>query len=386
MQYRNLGRTGLKVSALSFGCMRLPKIPDKENIVDQEASLKLFRRANELGINYFDSAYLYDNGDSERVIGRFLKEVGREKIIVQTKNPVSHDWWPIPNDKPTKELWWASLEEELKRLGTNYIDIYLFHSTFLIPFRKLVKGPKGLMDEAKKAKRQGLIHHIGISCHDTPENIINILEMSRGAIEVIVIQYNLLDRKNESVIEYCKKKGVGVAVMGPIGGGRLISPSEIYQKVTGAKSTAEAALRFVLSNSGVSTAMSGMNSREQLEENTATVSREEPLTKEEGEQIDKIQKKNSELLNLYCTGCSYCMPCPNGVNIPGNFTALNLLKVHGLPELARKTYERLDSGKAKYCKNCSQCIGKCPQHIDIPRRLKEVKETFERRRKKLNIL
>ena len=376
MQYRKLGNTGLEVSALGFGCMRLPKLPDQPSKVDQDASVALFRRAVEVGVNYFDSAYIYDNGDSERTLGRFLKEADREQVIVVSKNPVGHQWWPIPGDKPTGPLWRECLEEQLGRLDTPYMDACLFHDTALLTFRIIINAPGGPLEQAKKAKEQGLIRHIGISSHDSADKIIKILEMGKGAIELMVIQYNLLDRANEKAIEYAREHGVGVALMGPIGGGRLIHPSPVYQEALGASSTAEAALRFVLANPGVSTALSGMNAMDQLEENVATVSRAEPLSAEECERIDRLQKENEKLLGLYCTGCGYCMPCPNGVNIPANFTALNLLKVHGIEALARKNYDGLGDGRAERCVQCSECAGKCPQDIDIGKRLAETAEAL----------
>ncbi len=381
MQYRKLGQTGLTVSALGFGCMRLPKLKDDPRVVDRDASVALFLRAYELGVNFFDTAYLYDGGDSERALGEFLKHVPREKVIIQDKNPVGHQWWQIPGNEAPASLWRRCLEEMLERLGTDYIDVCLFHDTQMVTFRILVKAQNGLLQEALKAKEEGLIKHIGFSSHDTPYNIIRMIEMSDGAIESIVIQYNLLDRRNEPVIDYCLKNGIGVAIMGPIGGGRLIHPSEIYQKALGVKSTPELALRFVLSNPGVSTAMSGMNSLEQLEQNAAVASDTKQLSQQELELIDRLQRENERLLNLYCTGCSYCMPCPNGVNIPGNFAAMITLRVHGLRELAIQQYRALGEAIAEACVGCGECIGKCPQQIDIPNRLKEVAETFAALRK-----
>ena len=375
MQYRKLGNTGLEVSALGFGAMRLPKGPD--NKVDQETSVALFQRAYELGVNYFDSAYMYDNGDSERAIGRFLADVPREKVIITTKNPVGHDWWKIPGDRPTGQVCRDCLEEDLERLNTDYIDNYLFHSTFLMTFRTVVNTPNGPLEEARKAKQEGLINHIGISCHDIPDNMIKIIESAEGAIEMVVLQYNLLDRKNEVVIDYARENGIGIAVMGPVGGGRLIHPSKLYQDALGAKNTVEAALRFVLSNPGVSTAMSGMNALEQVEQNVEIASRAEPLTDEEKVAIDRLQEENEELLDLYCTGCNYCMPCPHGINIPENFTALNLLRVHAMPDLAKEKYQGLGEAAAEYCEECGTCAGRCPQHIDIQERLKEVAEALQ---------
>jgi len=377
MQYRVAGNTGVQLSALGFGCMRLPKLPDEPRKVDFEATLRLFRRAVELGVNFFDSAYIYDKGDSERCLGEFLKEVPREKLVISTKSPVGHQWWPIPGDKTTAELFRRCLEEELDRLSTDYIDFYLFHDTQLLTFRTICKAPRGPLERALKAREEGLIRHIGFSCHDTPENIKKIIDMGDGALDFMIVQYNLLDRRNGPAIDYAREKGVGVGVMGPVGGGRLIYPSEVYSEVIAAASTPEAAIRFVLSEPGVTSALSGMNAMEQLEENAAVASRPEPLSEAELEAVERIEKRNRELLNLYCTGCGYCMPCPNGINVPGNFAAMNTLRVHGLVELAKRMYHRLGEGMAANCEKCGDCAGKCPQHIDIEVRLAEVAETFQ---------
>ncbi len=371
MKYRLLGKTGLEVSALGFGCMRLPK--DKETgKIDRDASLKILHRAHELGVNFFDTAYLYDGGDSERTLGELAKEVGRKKLIINTKNWVGHQFQPIDKHTPTRDLWRRALEEELDRLGTDYIDCYLFHDISLTTYRILVHGPTGLICEAQKAKEEGLIRHIGLSSHDTPANIVNLLKMAGDAIEMIVVQYNLLDRSNSNVLDFATDNNMGVVIMGSLGAGKLVAPSSAYEAVAGASTTAELALRFVLANPAVSTAMSGMEAIEHVEENAATASNEDLLSAHDLSKIDEIQKVNAKLLDLYCTGCGYCMPCPHGINIPGNFTALNLLKVHGLKELAKSQYERLGEAGASNCAHCGECAGKCPQDISIEEKLGEV--------------
>ena len=376
MQYRVAGDTGVELSTLGFGCMRLPKLPDGKKTIDFEHSHRLFQRAVELGVNYFDTAYMYNGGDSERCLGEFVETIDRASVAISTKNPVGHQFWPIPGDAPTGGLYRKCLEEELERLRTDYIDFYLFHDTTLIAFRIVCKPAGGPLAQAIKARDEGLIRHIGFSCHDSPDNIKKIIDMADGALDLMICQYNLLDRKNEPVIEYAHDKGIGVSIMGPVGGGRLVHPSEVYARATGAASTPEAAIRFVLANPHVTTAMSGMNAIEQVEENAAAASRSEPLSEAELEAIAELEKQNREMLDLYCTACGYCMPCPNGVNIPGNFAALNTLRVHGLVGLARQMHRRLGDGIAANCQQCGECAGKCPQHIDIETRLADVVGAF----------
>ncbi|GAG39567.1 unnamed protein product, partial [marine sediment metagenome] len=189
-------------------------------------------------------------------------------------------------------------------------------------------------------------------------------------------QYNLLDRTNDKVLDYARENDIGIATMGSIAGGRLSSPSSVYEGVADASTTAELALRFVLTNTAVGTAMSGMNALEQVEENAATASRDDLLTKDELKKIEGLQRENEKLLDLYCTGCKYCLPCPHGINIPGNFSAMNTLKVHGLADLARRQYKRLKDGKASECAHCGECAGKCPQDIEIEKRLEEAAEAL----------
>ena len=203
-----------------------------------------------------------------------------------------------------------------------------------------------------------------------------------GEFEGMLCQYNLLDRLNEEAIAHAHEKGLGVAIMGPVGGGRLVAPSERIQEIVGgAKSTPEVALRFVLSNPNVTLALSGMNSIAMVEENAATVSREETLTAEEKQKVLGMLTETKRLSDLYCTGCNYCMPCPNDIDIPANFSAMNYHRVWGLEEHARQLYERLGKKKkpdgtvveawAEACIECGECEPKCPQNIPIREQLKE---------------
>ena len=376
MQYRPAGNTGIELSALGFGCMRLPKLPDDKKTIDVEASQRLGAGGVVVGVTYSHPASVYRGGARERCLGEFLESIDRSTVHVSTKNPIGQSWFPIPGDEPTGALYRRLLDEELERLRTDYIDFYVFHDQSLVTFRILAKAPGGPLAQALKAREEGLIRHIGLSSHDSPQNIQRILEMADGAIELLICQYNLLDRTNEPLIDYAHDKGVAVSIMGPVGGGRLQHPSEVFMKATGAASTAEAAIRFVLANPCVTTAMSGMNSLEQVEENTASASREEALSEAELRAIEELVQRNRELLDLYCTACGYCMPCPHGVDIPGNFAALNTLRVHGLVRLARRMHRRLGEGAAASCQECGTCAGKCPQHIDVATRLAEVAEAF----------
>jgi hypothetical protein len=367
VQYRIYGKTGDRVSVLGFGAMRLPMI---ENHVDMDLSIAIIRRSFDLGVNYVDSAVGYCNGESQIAVGKAVKGY-RDKVFVSTKN----------HDKGTSgDEWQKLLDQSLERLEVDYIDFYHSHGLGWEEYTNM-QGPGGPMERFRKAKEEGLIRHMCYSCHDSPENMMKLIDT--GEFEGMLVQYNLLDRRNEEAIAYAHEKGMGVAIMGPIGGGRLVSPSEKLQGMVrdGAKSTPEVALRFVISNPNVTVALSGMNDMAMVEENIATASREEPMSDEERKQVLEILEESKRLADLYCTGCGYCMPCPSDVDIPRNFSAMNLYRVFGLKDLARDHYRRLGKHRksdgtiveawASACIECEECEPKCPQKIHIIDQLKE---------------
>jgi len=372
MQYRELGKTGFKVSALGFGAMRLPM---EEGHVKTEEAMKIIHRAFELGVNLIDSAVGYCNQESELTVGKALKG-WRDKIVVSTKNHYQGD---DPNE------WRALLNQSLHRLDVHHIDIYNFHGFKLEIFQRWEKLSHSPLDEMKKAKKEGLTKHIGFSCHDTPTNMIELLDT--GLFESMILQYNLLNTTNKEIMAHAKANGIGIIVMGPVGGGRLAAPSQTLMKMIDkpVASTAELALRFVLSNPNVSAALSGMNTIQMVEENAAGASIEKPLTLEERRQILSALEEKKKLADLYCTGCGYCMPCPNGVNIPRNFELLNYFRLYGLEDYARKEYEwlgqRIVEGEQKpawaaACQECGDCEEKCPQKIEVRKQLKETDATL----------
>ena len=213
MQYTTLGKTGLRVSRLGFGCMRLPMAGGR---VDLKLAIPLLRRAVELGVNYFDTAVGYCGHDSERALGEAMKGI-RDKVILSTKN---HHY-----DKLDERGWWTNLENSLKRLDTDHIDVYNFHGLHWKHFTEHVDGPGGQLRHMLRAREQGLIRHICFSFHDTADALEKIA--ATGCFDAVTLQYNLLDRSNEPAFEHVAKKcGMGIVIMGPVGGGRLGAPSE----------------------------------------------------------------------------------------------------------------------------------------------------------------
>ena len=364
MKYTDLGRTGLRVSKLGFGAMRLPTVRkgDKEE-VDTEAACKLIHRAFELGVNYIDTAVFYHNSQGEAAVGEALKG-WRHKVIVSTKN---HYY-----DQDEKQ-WWQNLENSLERLGVNHIDVYNHHGMSWKRYCEAVE-PR-LSKLMLKAKEQGLIHHICNSFHDTNESLRKIVDT--GYTSAITLQYNLLDRQLEDGIAYAHSKGVGVTVMGPVGGGHLDASEVLEGILPGAKSVPELALRFVLANPNVDMALSGMSEISHVEQNVAIADAEGALSEEEQVAIEEALKKLRGMADLYCTGCDYCQPCPQGVSISRIFKTYNRGRVYGLWDSARRQYAGFGKGQwdkgvqADKCNECGACEKKCPQNIPIRKQLAE---------------
>jgi len=384
MQYTDFGGTGARVSRLGFGCMRLPMTEaGGKPVVDEDEAVAMIRKAAGLGVNYFDTAYPYHEGMSEVILGRAIKGI-RDKLYISTKSP----GFIIKKPGEYRRI----LEEQLKRLDISYIDFYHFHSIDYDTFIRLEKEADWYR-AALAAKAEGLIRHISFSFHTSSsfsadktgaESLEMIKLIDLGLFETLLCQYNVLDLTNAEGMEYARRKGMGVAVMGPLGGGRVSGlPRDVADKL-GIKSaaSAELGLRFVASNPNVDILLSGMSSMAQLLENVEYVSRLEPLTAAEQEGIKLMMDENKRLSELYCTGCNYCMPCPFGVNIPAVFQNANYIKVYGITEYARKSYAEIGNAwvpgkRADACTECGVCEKKCPQHIQIRGQLKEAHELLK---------
>jgi hypothetical protein len=368
MQYRTLGITGVNISTLGFGAMRLPTINTAAGErFDHEESIRMIHRYLELGGNYVDTAPYYCGKESEVIVGKALRG-RRDQVYLSTKNPVENS---------SGDDFLRRLETSLINLDTEYIDFYHMWGIGWKAFTDTITGKNGPLEAARKALDQKLIRHLSFSFHDDPENLIKLIDTD--VFETVLCQYNLLDRSNEEGIRHAVEKGMGVIIMGPVGGGRLGYPSEVIQGLlkTQRASNPELALRFVLSHPGVDCALSGMSTLAMVEENCATADRAEELTNEELKQITLSLDENKKLADLYCTGCNYCMPCPHEVNIPLNFSLMNHHRVYGLTDHAKTEYgkigtvEWLKGNPASDCVECGECEPKCPQHIPIIAQLKE---------------
>jgi len=375
MEYHNFGNTGVKVSALGFGAMRLPEVEIKGKYqVKEEESIEMIQKAFELGVNYIDTAYPYCHNQSELIVGKAFQG-WRDKVYLSSKMPT----WFVKKRSDYRRF----LEEQLKKLKVEYIDFYHFHGLDEDRFKNIVLK-HNLLREARKAKEEGLIKHISFSFHDKPEVMKRLIDI--GIFESVLCQYNLLDRSNEEVMAYAQSKGLGVAVMGPVGGGRLATSGILREIPVGnVKSTPELALRFVLANKNVSVALSGMENIEMVEENVRVASSSEHLTNEELQIMENFIEGRKRKEEIPCTMCGYCQPCPNDVAIPEIFQLMNYYTIYGLKEYARKEYQNIGVGtlwsgdkderqKADACVECGRCEEQCPQKIKIMEKLKEIHE------------
>lgn len=375
MEYRDFGKLGEKISALGFGCMRLPtldRIPQSENI-DEPETIRMLRRAIDAGVNYVDSAYAYHNGRSEVVLGKALRDGYRARVLLATKSPV----WQIakPADFDT------FLNDQLARLETDHIDVYLFHALSTVRWENFVLK-HGLLDRAEAAVRDGRIGRIGFSFHDKLSVFERIIDAYPGW-SVCQIQYNYMDTENQAGtagLKYAASKGLAVVIMEPLLGGRLATPppsvTAVFDGPSKKWSPAEYALQWIWNQPEVGTVLSGMKAMEQVDENLRAAARSGigSMIPADLKVIEAARKKYEERTPIPCTQCGYCMPCPNGVDIPRNFGLYNDCAVHDDPAIPRMIYAKFipEAERAKACTACRICEEKCPQNILISEVLPEV--------------
>ena len=365
--------------------MRLPLLPNSQEI-DKEKTRSLVKLAIEQGINYFDTAYPYHQKKSEIVFGEIVKEENiRDKIYIADKMPI----WEVQKE----EDFYRILDEQLAKLQTDYIDFYLLHAMHKDAWEK-VKNLKGLKF-LEKAKAEGKIRHIGFSFHDSIDVFKQICDEYDG-FEFCQIQYNYIDEDGEKRtqnpgwqgLKYAAKKELGVIIMEPLRGGLLANPPvgvrNIFAEAEVPRLPAEWALRFIWENQEVVTALSGMNSEDQVMVNCAVASTAFPnsMPTSQMEVIKKAQNWFDSKIKVPCTGCKYCLPCPKGVEIPSIFDHFNTASMRGLLEeketiLFTDYKNMVDRNQgANQCVNCGACVSKCPQHIDIPTMIQEAHKSL----------
>lgn len=370
MQFRKFGRCDAEVSALGFGCMRLPVADGDNNNINEDEAIKLIRNAIDRGVNYIDTAYPYHGGNSEVLVGKALKDGYRERINLATKMPV----WLVKEYSDFDKY----LNEQLKKLQTDHIDMYLMHALSKDRIDALEKlNVYKFLDEAIK---DGRIRNAGFSFHDDVNTFKRIVDSYNWTF--CQIQYNYLDVNYQAGLEglkYAANKGLAVVIMEPLKGGKLAgnlpdTVKDTFGSYNEKRTPAEWALKWVWNHPEVTLLLSGMNSMEQLNENISIAEKALPgsMNEEELHTIETARNEFKKLIRVDCTACEYCLPCPAGVNIPRNFALYNSVYMHNDLEGSRKWYLSMsEKERALSCVECGRCETLCPQHIQIRKHLKD---------------
>lgn len=364
MEYRNWSKIPAKTSLLGYGCMRLPTTAEGE--IDEPRAEALLNAARDAGVNYFDTAFPYHGGKSEPFVGKVIAKWPRDSFYLATKMPL----WKCENLEDAQSLFASQLE----RLGVDHIDFYLLHSLHKARYDKAKE--MGVVDWLWQMKAEGKIRWLGFSCHDNAAGLEHILRDQPW--DFCQLQYNYLDTDDRAEevagdrgYALTEELGIPLIIMEPIKGGTLASlPPDAEAPLKELRPDASAAswaLRWVGSHKNVHVILSGMSAEEQLTDNLATFDQFEPLSEAESAAVEKTAAILHSRIKVGCTGCRYCMPCPMGVDIPGNFSIWNRLSMFGKSEAIKRRWEVQfpDSEKASHCIRCGKCEAVCPQKLPI---------------------
>ena len=364
---------------LGFGLMRLPKTKDGK--IDLGQTKQMVDRFMEAGLTYFDTAYVYDDGDSERAAKAALVDrYPRESFTLATKLCA---WMGAHDEKSAKQQFYTSLE----RTGAGYFDYYLLHALQAGNYKTYDKYH--IWDFVKEQKEKGLIKHWGFSFHATPD-ILDQLLTDHPDAEFVQLQLNYADWENPDVTarenyEVARKHGKSIVVMEPVKGGALANPptkvQEIFRQADLKASFASWAIRYAASLDGIITVLSGMSNLEQTEDNLSYMKDFRPLNAHEQQAIRKAQEAINGVKSIPCTGCHYCTGgCPKQIPIPEIFAARNRQLVWGQLQEGQAAYDQLAAkgNVASDCIGCGQCERACPQHIKVIQRLKECAAALEK--------
>ncbi len=362
-------------SLLGFGCMRFPR---KGNGFNMEEVEKEIAYAHKMGVNYFDTAYIYPG--SEEALGTVLQKLGiRSEVKIATKLP--HYMMKDPAEMEKR------FQEQLKRLKTDYVDNFLMH---MLPDTTTwnVLLERGVLDWVEEKKESGQIRNVGFSYHGSSVAFIELLHAYDW--DFCQIQYNYMDENAQAGrngLNEAAKLDIPVIIMEPLRGGKLANlppdASKILKEAQPGWSDAEWSFRWLFDQQAVTTVLSGMNSMEMLSENIRIASEADAgsLTGDDRSALERAKQIIEKSIKVPCTGCSYCMPCPAGIDIPGCFRCLNASAIDGYANAFREyfmcTALKKKPAYASLCKECGACEKHCPQHIPIRQELKKVKRKFD---------
>ena len=375
MNYRN-DRYGNPISILGFGCMRFPKKQGKIHMEETEAEIL---EAIRLGVNYFDTAYIYPG--SEAALGEILKKNNlRHQVKIATKLP----HYLIRSKQGLEKLF----QEQLKRLQTDYVDYYLMHMLCDVDTWEKMKN-LGIGEWIEEKRRTGAIRQVGFSYHGNSDMFIKLVDAYDW--DFCQIQYNYMDEHTQAGrrgLNHAAAKGIPVVIMEPLRGGKLVNDLpdaalKIFNSNPRGYTPAQWALRWLWDQKEVTCVLSGMNSMEMLHDNLNTASNVSvgELTVEDRKMLSEVAKAINAKLRVGCTGCGYCMPCPKNVDIPGTFAAYNRCytenKFSGFREYMMCTLVRKNHTSASNCIGCGKCQKHCPQNIRIPEELEKARKELE---------
>jgi predicted aldo/keto reductase-like oxidoreductase len=367
MQYRKFGQLDWEVSALGFGAMRLPTLPEDRTKIDEPLAMAMIRHAIDQGVNYVDTAWSYHHGQSEVFVGKVLKDGYREKVRLATKMPS----WLVKEASDFDSF----LEEQMRRLDVSHLDFYLLHALNAKYWQNY--QDLDVLSWAEKRMSEGLFDHLAFSFHDNYavfESIVNGYDNWTMA----QIQYNYIDinyQAGKKGLHLAADRGLAVVVMEPLRGGRIAKdpPPEAVEKVWRKSerdwTPAAWAFHWAWDQPEVATALSGMSTMEQVEQNLATASESDigKLTDQDQALIAEAHQAYESLAPIPCTQCEYCLPCPSGVAIPTVFSIYNDAVSYDALNIARWTYnnEVKPEERADNCIECGLCEEACPQQIEI---------------------